>query len=134
MLEPFGPAILIAALVFGVAVGIGVWTRPSPAPGFWASLALWWVQLVAAAFAVFWVGFLGISTPHCSPECEWDLLGNNFQVFMWAMAVVQLASLALIVLLRRHRRVSIVPIAAIALIVVLCAVSSAVAYKAMLFF
>jgi hypothetical protein len=84
--------------------------------------------------AVFWVGFLGISTPHCAPSCQWDLLGYNFQGFMIATAVIQLASIVLIVLLRHRRRVRVVPLASIALVVALCMASSVVAYKAMLFF
>jgi len=132
--ELFGQASLIAAIAFGVAVGIGFWTRPKPSPQFWASLVLWWVQLVASVVAVFWVGFLGISTPHCSPNCEWDLLGYNFQAFMWAAAAIQVVSLVLLVVLRRKERVWIVPVSAIGLIIVLCAVSSVIAYKAMLFF
>ena len=134
MYELFGQAALIAAVAFGVAVGIGFWTRPKPSPQFWASLVLWWVQLVASVVAVFWVGSLGISTPHCSPNCEWALLAQNRQTFMWAAAAIQIASLVLTVVLRRAERVWIVPVSAIGLLVVLCAVSSAIAYKAMLFF
>lgn len=90
-------------------------------------------MLVSMA-TVFWIGFLGISTPHCSPNCEWDLLGSNFRGFMISAAVIQIVSLILIVLLRRRRKVWIVPFAGIALTVVSCVISSVIAYKAMLFF
>ena len=130
----FGAAALIALLALGIATAIGLGLRPRPAPEYWASLVAWSVQLLAAMAAVFWVGFLGISTPACAPNCDWDLLGYNFQGFMIAAGIIQLASMVLIILLRRRPKVWVVPLAATGLIIVLAVVSSIIAYKAMLFF
>lgn len=130
----FGYAGLAAAIALGIAVAIGLWLRPKPAPEYWSSLFVWCLQLLASMAAVFWVGFLGISTPHCSPNCEWDLLGFNFQGFMIATALIQLMSIVLIIALRRRTTVWRIPLAGTALVVALCVVSSVIAYKAMLFF
>lgn len=134
MHELFGWTALVAAVALGVAIAIGRWTRPRPSAAYRDSLLTWSIQLLVSMAAVFWVGFLGISTPHCAPDCEWDLLEDNFRGFMIATAVIQFVSLVLIVLLRRRRKVWIVPAAAIALTAALCVVSSVIAYKAMLFF
>lgn len=134
MYELFGLAALIAVVAVGVAAAIGFWIAPKPHLEYWRSLLFWAFQLLGSMVAVFWVGFLGISTPHCSPTCHWDLLGYNFQGFMIATAVIQTTSILLIVLLRRHSKVWIVPVAGMALTAVLCGVSTVIAYKAMLFF
>lgn len=132
--ELFGWAALVAAVALGIAVAVGRWTRPRPAPEYGAALLTWGVQLLVSMAAVFWVGFLGISTPHCAPNCEWDLLGSNFRGFMIATALIQFATIVLVILLRRRGKVWVVPAAATALTVALCVVSSVIAYKAMLFF
>lgn len=134
MYELFGIAALVAAVAVAVAAAVGFWIPPRPHLEYWRSLLFWAFQLLGSMVAVFWVGFLGISTPHCSPDCQWDLLGYNFQGFMIATAVIQATSILLIVLLRRHPKVWIVPITGMALTAVLCVVSTAIAYKAMLFF
>ncbi|MHC9045560.1 hypothetical protein ACYX8G_13305 [Microbacterium saperdae] len=134
MYELFGWAALVAAIALGIAAAVGHWTRPGPVPEFGTSLVIWGVQLLVSMAAVFWVGFLGISTPHCAPDCEWDLLSGNFRGFTIATALIQFAGIVLIVALRRRPRVWIVPIAGIALTVILCVISSVIAYKAMLFF
>ena len=134
MYELFGFAMLAAAIAFGVAAAIGLRLQPKAVPEYWTSLVIWGLQLLVSMAAVFWVGFLGISTPHCSPNCEWDLLGYNLQGFMIAAGLIPLVSIVLIVLLRHRSTVRRVPLAGIALTVVLCVVSSVVAYKAMLFF
>jgi len=114
--------------------GMGLWVTPKAVPEYWGSLLTWVFQLIVSMVAVFWVGFLGISTPHCAPNCQWDLLGYNFQGFMIATALIQLVSIVLMVVLRRRPKVWVVPVAGIALTVVLCVISSFIAYKAMLFF
>lgn len=134
MYELFGLAALAAAVALGIAAAIGRWLRPKPVPEYWGSLATWGLQLFVSMAAVFWVGFLGISTPHCSPDCEWDLLENNFRGFMLLTALIQFVSIVLIVIFRRRRKVRIIPLAGTAITVAACAVSSVVAYKAMLFF
>lgn len=125
---------LAAAVAVITAAVIEGRTRPRAVPAFWGSLAIWGLQVLVSMAAVFWVGFLGISTPHCDQDCEWDLLGNNFLGFTIAAALVQFVSIALIVILRRNRKVWIVPAAAIVLTLLMCVASSAIAYKAMLFF
>lgn len=130
----FGFAALVATIALGVAAAIGVWLRPKAAPEYWNSLVVWGLQLLVSMAAVFWVGFLGISTPHCSPNCEWDLLSYNFRGFMISAALIQLVTIVLIIVLRRRSTVRRIPLVGIALIVALCVVSSLVAYKAMLFF
>ena len=134
MYELFGWTALVAAIALGIAIAIGRRTRPSPAPEYRNSLLTWSIQLLVSMAAVFWIGFLGISTSRCAPDCEWDLLGFNFRGFMIATALIQFVTLVLIVLLRRRRKVWIVPAAAIALTAALCVTSSVIAYKAMLFF
>ncbi|MDQ0614879.1 glucan phosphoethanolaminetransferase (alkaline phosphatase superfamily) [Microbacterium sp. W4I4] len=134
MNELFGLAALAAAIAGGVAASIGLWLRPKPVVEYWRSLVNWGIQLLLSMAAVFWVGFLGISTPGCSPNCDWGLLEYNFRGFMIVTALIQLVTLLLIVALRRHRRVRFVPLAGVAVTIGLCVVSSVVAYKAMLFF
>lgn len=130
----FGAAALIALLATRDRNRHRPRTPASTGPEYWASLVAWSVQLLAAMAAVFWVGFLGISTPACAPNCDGDLLGYNFQGFMIAAGIIQLASMVLIILLRRRPKVWVVPLAATGLIIVLAVVSSIIAYKAMLFF
>ncbi|MEV4736202.1 MULTISPECIES: hypothetical protein [unclassified Microbacterium] len=134
MNELFAWTMLAAAIALGVAVTVGLRSRPKPVERYWGSLATWGFQLLVSMGAVFWVGFLGISTPHCSPDCEWDLLGLNFQGFMISAAGIQLVSLVLTVVFQRRDRVWIVPVAGIVLTLVGCVISSVIAYKAMLFF
>ncbi|GEC75993.1 MULTISPECIES: hypothetical protein [Microbacterium] len=134
MYELFGGAVLVAAVVVVIAAAIGRWLRPKAVSEYSAALVAWCFQLFVSMAAVFWVGFLGISTPHCSPNCEWDLLGYNFQGFMIATALIQVVSIVLIVLLRHRQRVWVVPFASVALVIALCVASSVIAYKAMLFF
>ncbi|UNK69966.1 hypothetical protein [Microbacterium sp. H1-D42] len=134
MNQLFGGAALVAAIALCIAAAVGRWLPPRAVPEYSAALVVWCLQLFVSMAAVFWVGFLGISTPHCSPNCEWDLLGNNFQGFMIASALIQLASIVVIVLLRDRQRVWVVPLASIVLVIVLCGASSVIAYKAMLFF
>lgn len=132
--EGFGVAALIGAIAVSIAAAIGRWLRPKPVSEYWSSLVIWCLQLLVSMVAVFWVGFQGISTPGCSPNCNWDLLGYNYRGFQIAAASVQLVTLLLIVGLRRHTRVRIVPWVGIAVTVVLCAISTFVAYNAMLWF
>lgn len=129
-----GGTALVAAIAVCIAAALGTWLTPRAVREYWAALFIWCLQLFVSMAAVVWVGFLGMSTPHCSPNCEWDLLGNNFRGFIVAAALIQLASMALIVTLRHRRKVWVVPTAAVALVIALCVVSSVVAYKAMLFF
>lgn len=128
----FGVAALIAVLALGIAIAIGLGLRPRPVAAYWASLVAWILQLFAVMAAVFWVWFQAIATPGCSPSCDWALLDLNLHGFMIATAIIQLASIVLIILLRRRQEVWVVPLAATGLIVVLCVVSLIIANQAML--
>ncbi|MDQ0648594.1 hypothetical protein QFZ53_002790 [Microbacterium natoriense] len=134
MYELFGIAALLSAIAVSVAIAIGRWLPPRVVPEYWISLVTWGAQLLVSMVAVFWIGFLGISTPHCAPNCEWDLLGLNFRGFMIAAGLIQVISMVLIVLMRRRRQVRLVPVFGIALTLILFALSAVIAHKAMLFF
>lgn len=134
MYEYLGWFFLAAAAAVITAGVIEGRTQPRAVPAFWGSLAIWGLQVLVSMAAVFWVTFQGISTPHCDQDCEWDLLWINRLVFMIATALVQFASIALIVALRRNTRVWLIPLAAIVLTLLMCVVSTVIAYKAMLFF
>lgn len=134
MVDMLGISTLVAAVLLGMAFGIGIWSRPAVAREFWMSLVLWAVQFGVGLTTAFCVWFLGISTPHCAPNCDWALLSNDLYVSTGLTALIQAASLVLCVVFRRSPRVWIIPVAAIVLILALCVAASFVAYRAMRFF
>ena len=84
--------------------------------------------------AIGWVTFLAISIPHCGQNCEWDLLNASIYGFMVFVALTLVVSMGVMIRLRRSGKAWIAPVAGIVLILVACPISSAIAYKAMLFF
>ena len=129
--------VLIAFMIVGAllfATFMGSRSQPLTSTAFWMSLAVWALQLIVGVVAMGWVIFLGISTPHCSQNCEWDLLNANLYGFMIFVALTLVASMVVMIRLRRSGKVWIAPVSGIVLILVACPISSAIAYKAMLFF
>ena len=74
---------------------------------------------------------------HCADAwhvARWDLLNANLYGFMIFVALTLVASMVVMIRLRRSGKVWIAPVSGIVLILVACPISSAIAYKAMLFF
>ncbi|WP_337005948.1 hypothetical protein [Microbacterium sp. LB12] len=122
----------MGALLF--ATFMGNRSQPLTSHAFWGSLGLWALQLIVGVVAIGWVTFLAISIPHCGQNCEWELLSASIYGFMIFVALTLVASMAVMIRLRRSGKVWIAPVAGIALILVACPIASAIAYKAMLFF